>query len=371
MAHPPIDLDLLKDMIAAVQQHGGISAAARALGLSRSTLNTRIDCAIAQGLVTREGLTPRPTPRPLPEAAPALEVGSTNAFDAEWRIFAKEIGMARDRYAGPSKRPCRVGRQKILVIPDLHAPFHERAMLAAMLERERDADHVVVMGDIGDGYAFSRFIKYESVPYEQELAAITLILESLSERFPTVTLIAGNHDHPRLEKQLRDRLSSDMIAAIQAMTGGTLDPVEALCQRRFPNVAFASHRVGRHRVKWMTQIGDAIFCHAEKFSKVPGSALRSIEEWFADNERQIELQPWRAVFQAHTHQLAVFPYRADKLLVETGCLATTPGYAVDARVGGRPQRRGYCTLDQIDGVTDFNSVRLVWLDADEAFRRSA
>jgi hypothetical protein len=301
----------------------------------------------------------------------AENIPTTNAYEAEWAIFAREIGQFRDRYAGPSKRPVKVGRMKILVIPDLHAPFHDRAMLAAMLERERDADVAVVMGDIGDGYAFSRFIKYESVPYEQELAAITQILEELSQRYPSTILIAGNHDHPRLEKQLRDRLSPDMVNAILAMTGGTLDPVEALCLRRFPNVSFASHPCGRHRVKWMTQIGDALFCHAEKYSRVPGSALRSVEEWFSDNEHQIGLSPWRVVFQAHTHQMGVFPWRADKLLVETGCLATTPGYAVDARIGGRPQRRGYVTLEQCDGVTDFNSVRMVWLDADEAFRRSA
>lgn len=300
-----------------------------------------------------------------------VDVPTTNAYEAEWQRFAREIGMVRDRYAGPSKRPVRIGRMKILVIPDLHAPFHDRAMLATMLEREKDADLAVVMGDIGDGYAFSKYIKYESVPYEQELAAITQILEQLSERFPSTLVIQGNHDAPRLEKQLRDRLSSDMVSAIQAMTGGSLDPIEALCQRRFPNVSLASHPVGRHRVKWMAQVGDAIFCHAEKYSRVPGAALRAIEEWFADNERVVELNPWRVVVQAHTHQLGVIPYRADKLLVECGCLATTPGYALTARIGGRPQRMGYCTIEQCDGVTDFNSVRMVWLDADEAFRRSA
>jgi hypothetical protein len=295
----------------------------------------------------------------------------TNAFEAEWATFAREIGMARERYAGPSKRPVRVGRLKILVVPDLHAPFHDRAKLAAMLEREKDADVAVVMGDIGDGYAFSKYIKYEPVPYEHELAAITQILEQLSERFPSVVLIQGNHDAPRFERQLRDRLSQDMVAAIQVMTGGSLDPLEALCARRFPNVELASHAVGRHRVKWMAQIGDAIFCHAEKYSRVPGSALRSIEEWFSDNERIVDLAPWRVICQAHTHQLAALPWRADKFLVECGCLATTPGYALTARIGGRPQRTGYVTMEQCDGVTDVNSIRLVWLDAESEVKRIA
>jgi hypothetical protein len=194
---------------------------------------------------------------------------------------------------------------------------------------------------------------------------VALLLEQFSERFPETDLVEGNHDAPRLEKLLRERLSSDAISAILGMTGGTLSPIEALCKRRFPNVRLASHHVGRHEVKWFTQIGDAIFCHAEKFSRVPGSALRSVEEWFSDNERKLDLKPWRVVVMAHSHQLGIFPFRADKLLIECGCLATTPGYALGARVGGRPQRGGYCVLEQVDGWTDFSSARLVHLDQDE------
>jgi hypothetical protein len=76
---------------------------------------------------------------------------------------------------------------------------------------------------------------------------------------------------------------------------------------------------------------------------------------------------WRVVIQAHTHQLGMFPFSSDRLLVECGCLCQTPGYAVSARVGGRPQRRGYVTFDLVAGRCDVNSMRLQWLDGLERY----
>lgn len=284
-------------------------------------------------------------------------------FEREWAVWQKEIGMAKDRYAGPAKLKARNGRLRIAVLPDLHAPFHDRAALAAFVERERDADVVVVMGDVGDGYALSRFLKYERLSYEEELAAVTAILQTLRERIPVVRIIKGNHDGARLEKQLRERLDPDLVSAILSMTGGTLSPIHAIC-KRFPNIEFAPATAGRHTAGWMTQIGDCVFTHAEKFSITPGAALRKIEEWLADMDGTLNLQPWKILIQAHTHQLGWVPWHADKLLIECGCLCQTHGYQVSPKIGGRPQRRGWVTLEQVDGKTDINSIRMVWWDCE-------
>jgi hypothetical protein len=124
---------------------------------------------------------------------------------------------------------------------------------------------------------------------------------------------------------------------------------------------------GQH-ADWMMVLGDVVLLHAEKYSRVPGSALRGIHEWLQDNERMLRLPPdWRVVIQAHTHQLGMFPFSSDRLLVECGCLCQTPGYAVSARVGGRPQRRGYVTFDLVAGRCDVNSMRLQWLDGLERY----
>lgn len=285
-------------------------------------------------------------------------------YESQWLQWQQYIGQARERYAGPAKRPVKVGRQKIVIASDFHAPFHHQQYVAEMFERERDADLLVIAGDLQDHYSVSRFTKYESVPFEQEMAAVTLLLEQMSERFPRVLIVEGNHDRPRFEKQLREKLSEEMVKVVEYLSGGNLSCVRAAA-RRFPNVELAGNRIdGRYDVGWYAQVNDLIVSHMERFSRVPASTLRSVEEWFSDFERVLGLRPWRVIVQAHTHALGWFPWHADKLLVESGCMCRTAGYQLTPRAGGRPQRQGYVTLEQLDGVTDRNSVHPVWLDAE-------
>lgn len=284
------------------------------------------------------------------------------SFEEAWRLWQQCIGMAKDRYKRPS-RFANLERQKILVIPDIHAPFHEPQMLADMLEAEKDADLAICIGDVGDSYALSRFVKYDWMPFRDEWAQVTLVMQAIASTFPEVRVIVGNHDS-RLEKQLRTHLSQDMVDAISFMTGGTLCPLTAL-SRRYPNVSIARHEVpGGHVIDWFTTIGDAWLGHPERFSKVPGAALRQVEDWILDQERVLGLDRFRLLILGHTHQLSMIPWRSDQMLVECGCLCQLQGYMTSARIGGRPQKRGYITFEQENGVTDLNSVRMRWFDVE-------
>jgi hypothetical protein len=155
-----------------------------------------------------------------------------------------------------------------------------------------------------------------------------------------------------------------MVHVIEVLSGGNLSVLRVLA-KRYPNVGFGETTVGgRFSLGWFYQMGDLICAHAEKFSKVPGSALRGIDEWFTDQHEILGLEPWRVLVQAHTHQLGWFPFKSDKLLIEGGAMCSVHGYQLTARIMGRPQRLGYVTLEQKNGVTDINGIRLVWLDAD-------
>lgn len=293
---------------------------------------------------------------------PALPRG----YESQWLAWQQFIGQARERYTGPAKRPVRIGRQKIVIASDFHAPFQHQEYVAAMFERERDADLLIVGGDLQDFYSVSRFVKYEHVAFEEEMAAVTLLLEQMSERFPRVLIVEGNHDRPRFEKQLRDKLDAEMVKVIEYLAGGNLSVIRAAA-KRFPNIDFANNRIdGRFDVGWYAQVNDLIVSHMEKFSITAGSTLRGVEDWFSNFEKVIGLdRNWKVIVQAHTHAGMVMPYKADKLLVESGCLCRTHGYQLTPRAGGRPQRQGYVKLEQIDGKTDVNSVQFVWLDAAE------
>lgn len=251
----------------------------------------------------------------------------------------------------PSGKPTR-----ILVIPDLHAPFHEESMLDVALGTP--ADVVVVMGDVLDMYAVSRFTQYEKVTADDEWTSGQKIMQRIADKYPEVHVITGNHDK-RLERQVRSHVPLEWVEFILKANGGSLNPLKAIC-REFPNVRVVENVIdSRLSADWFVKIGDCIFSHAEKYSRVPGSALRGVEEWFSDFEHVTGVTGYKVVVQAHTHSMCMFPWRADKWLVECGCLCKQHGYQYQSRISGRPQRRGFVTMSQTDGVTDVNSIRLI------------
>jgi hypothetical protein len=296
---------------------------------------------------------------PEPVAGPVVRGPQT--YDEALVAYRRYIGQTTSL---PSAKPRKFSDERIIVCSDFHAPFHHPAALADLCQQE--ADTVIVAGDLQDHYSISRFLKYESVPISQELASAQMILEQLSHRFPQVYCIEGNHDTARFEKLLADRLPHEAIDIIRFLSKtGNLSSIEALCGQ-FRNVELVKHKVGERSLTWFMQKGDLIVSHAEKYSRVPGSALRGIEDWFSDFEQTLSLKPWRVIVQAHTHAMALFPYGADKVLVETGAMCLTHGYQLSARIAGRPQRVGWSSLRQRDGVTDLSSIALHWWHPKEA-----
>jgi predicted phosphodiesterase len=353
LAAPTLDPAIARQARDAVQVHGSQHKAARALGISRNTLVSRLrTAAMLEAKEERQELH-----EPL------------HSFEEAWQQWKRCIGMARDRYGEPRARngsgaqKNRAAR-KILVVPDLHAPFHEPEMFAAMLEKEADADHCICIGDLGDSYALSRFTKYERMSYRDEWASVTLCMQEMASRFPKVTIVIGNHD-ARLEKQLRERLTEDMVDAISFITGGVLCPITAMA-KRYPNVEIAKHQIPNgHAVDWCVEVGDAWLGHPEKFSVTPGAVLRKVEEWISDNEMAMGFNRYRLIVVGHTHQFAMIPWRSQQMLVECGAMCKTAGYMTSPRIGGRPQRRGYLTFNQVSGRTDLNSVKFTWFDVME------
>ena len=290
-------------------------------------------------------------------------------YEEGYQRWRETIGAMRDRYKGPASKGPVTARRRILVIPDLHIPFVEETQFAAMLSREaKKTDLAIQRRDVSDSYSLSRLAKHDPVNFRDEAAQITLYMEQLSEHIPETRIIVGNHD-ARLRKALANQLTPDMVDAVRAMTpGGTLCPITALA-KKFSNVSVANHQLpdSEITVDWMTRIGDAVLAHPERYSRVPGSALRQFEDWVRDQALNFGLEDIRLLVMGHTHSYSMIPWRADSLLVECGCLLKNPMvYQTQASLGGRPQRRGYLTFDQIGGRTDLNSVRFWWFDVEES-----
>jgi predicted phosphodiesterase len=86
---------------------------------------------------------------------------------------------------------------KILCIPDLHAPFIDMAALrvAGKWAKNHNPDLVVLLGDIFDQKAWSRWPKDpdDDSPHAEFEAALAQ-LNVVSAMFPTAEILLGNHD---------------------------------------------------------------------------------------------------------------------------------------------------------------------------------
>jgi UDP-2,3-diacylglucosamine pyrophosphatase LpxH len=345
------------EVLRLLEQHGGSQTeAAKAAGIKRPTFISQVHAAReweAKG-------------RPMPAERESFHAGRRlpQTSDECWAVLDDFIGRSKKPAVQKQRTARKSEHERIVIASDFHAPFQDNWAVAELIAREsHHADTLIINGDLQDFYSISRFIKYEHVSVESELAAVDALLGQLSAAFHEVVLVSGNHDHHRFEKQLRSLLSLEMVHVIEYLTGGNLSVLKLMAQR-YPNVRIAETKVGRFGVSWLYQHGDVICTHAEKYSRVPGAALRGIDEWLTDFDQVLGLDPWRVLVQAHTHAGGVFPFKADRLLVECGCLCATHGYQLQAKIAGRPQRVGYVTLEQERGRTSLNSVRFVWLDAD-------
>jgi predicted phosphodiesterase len=366
MAAKPLSTDQLIAVLDTIKHHGSVTEAARALGMSRGTLDARWQAAKRYAETAKI-----PIPELKPKDRVSCEPKVTIAPSPRLPVTADEAWEQLDGFIGRKRIPKippptwrAKADQRIVVAGDFHAPFHDEDAVAELIARESgSADTLIISGDLMDFYSISRFIKYEHIPIEQEIAGADALLTQLASRFSDVLVVEGNHDTARFEKQLRSLLSPDMMHVVERLTGGNLSVIQMLAKRH-GNVRFAPQQAGHYKLGWLTQVGDLIVSHAEKFSSVPGSALRKIEEGMADFEQVYNLQPWRVLIQAHTHAYSMIPWHADKLLVEGGAMCLTHGYQLTARMGGRPQRIGYTTLTQVDGKTDLGSVKFHWLNAE-------
>ena len=103
--------------------------------------------------------------------------------------------------------------QKVLAVPDLHAPYHsEAAFRLAIKVGRKFFQHtppkdriIVVMGDFIDGYPISQFPKTRRASFEEEIAVARECLDELeSLGAKRLEYLEGNHE-ARLTKYLANK----------------------------------------------------------------------------------------------------------------------------------------------------------------------
>ena len=247
--------------------------------------------------------------------------------------------------------------QKILVLSDLHVPFHSEQLLMSALNEHRDAHVVVLLGDFMDMYSASRFARSRNIDPMDEMSHAAAILELLATRFPRVVVLEGNHDS-RAQRWLQTNRPE--IAPL------LLHPFEYLqyvwdgggIRRRYSNVEFPMLEVNNEGrsvfARHLFRIGDALLGHFERSLKGPGRTVHGIAvDWLAQWEHVLfEPGVIRVLVQAHVHRLAKLQW-GRLTLFECGCVADMMQYVMNSPAY-HPPNMGYVVLYQRNGVTDVN-----------------
>jgi hypothetical protein len=90
------------------------------------------------------------------------------------------------------------GALKVLILSDIHIPYHDEVAVAAAIAhgKKKKPDIIILNGDIGDFYGVSRHDKDPHRSLADELNAIRQFLFHLRKQFPTSRILykIGNHE---------------------------------------------------------------------------------------------------------------------------------------------------------------------------------
>jgi predicted phosphodiesterase len=114
------------------------------------------------------------------------------------------VGSVASRYKMPESRakawtPYKLRGRKILVMSDIHIPFHDIAAITAVVKHAKKLkpDVVLLNGDICDFYSISRFDKNPSTSnLLKEIELTRQFLHWIRQEFPKAEIVfkEGNHD---------------------------------------------------------------------------------------------------------------------------------------------------------------------------------
>lgn len=277
-----------------------------------------------------------------------------------WEEDARELFtfMGLDwPYRRPKAAWQKANPNKILALPDPHEPCINETVMLHVWQNERDANTVVVTGDLGDYYSRSRFGKDEHMEFSKELRSVFFRLEWLATNWRDVRVMIGNHDD-RPEKHTA-RLTGEDTATLIMTERNMLDRLAGF----FDNVKVVGHQVPGTKVNvtHIYQHGDILFTHGEVSLKQDSGILTRIDDYARAWERHLDLKPWRVLAQSHNHRENRKHSSRDKLWMLLPTCSDPYGvafkYIYKPRMVGSPPDIGYSVFYQERGVSDLNECR--------------
>lgn len=235
--------------------------------------------------------------------------------------------------------------KKVLSLSDLHAPsvnFH--AVEKALLDN-KDADILLLNGDVYDGTGLSTFDKLNDINIEDELEQIFTIMDVATKMFKYIVWVGGNHDWLRFLSFVTKNFNSSMKKYVLKR----LNPIDYIAEK-YDNLIVVPH-------DW-AQIGDVIFAHLQTFSSVDMKTVVTNNEIFSSMRHLLPNQLYRGIVIGHTHHLGKI-IKNGVLLMEQGCMCHLQDYRFQKPAKNRWET-GYAVVYFDDNMkVDFNKSNFV------------
>jgi hypothetical protein len=223
-----------------------------------------------------------------------------------------------------------------------------------IVAQHKDADRLIIPGDVLDCYSVSRFSKKKHFPLKDELSIAVSVIDWLASVFPQIDMLEGNHTD-RVRKYFEARVDPSLMFLVKH------DLLEMIAQP-YKNVRVVKDEYkfkngnGGETISYFMRLGkDCVIGHFETSSKMPLKASVTAYEWLRSWGSYFGIADIRLFLQGHTHRLSKYPIGDGTTVIgETGCVAQIQDYAVDSGAKYSAHLNGYWVIYQKDGVTDVN-----------------
>lgn len=243
------------------------------------------------------------------------------------------------------------GIEKVLVISDLHIPFHRNDVLKIVEKHKDEISTLVFGGDVIDCHSISSFPVLEPKPLVEEMAECHKLLKQIQDITPNVRkiMIKGNHEL-RFEKYLcnagseLNKLHSDNILK---------EIVKGFEHNDRQNGKVTKYDELDYEVidSWYCQVNDMIVCHPLNFSRVSAKTAQMALDYFVEQGVN-----FACCLVGHTHKQSS-TWKYGKYAVEIGSLCQPQEYANKGRLNYTQQLSGYHIATFVNGKYDFNESR--------------
>lgn len=226
--------------------------------------------------------------------------------------------------------------ERVLVLSDLHIPFHKDKEIIDIVKEHSNADLIILAGDILDCFSVSTFPKEMHIPLYEELKIASSVLKKIDRLTPNTKKIVfrGNHEFrfkrylAKFQSEFSPLVSDDILEILKnGFTYRDYKNRKRVVEPLSDNFEIID--------SWYYIYKDLILAHPTNFSKIPMRTCVSTYDYFKNQGID-----FNALAIGHTHKAGSLIH-GGTLLCELGCLCEQMDYANNGNVNYTPQTNGY------------------------------